>query len=238
MKNWLELGIIAFLLGMMLYGHYKGFLRLAVSMVSLIATLLIVNMVLPEASAMLKENTQLRSWIEQGVSKVAGLASEEDEAQAGMPSQQRQLIEDLNLPEELKDVLIENNNNEIYKALGVEAFNDYVGSYLVNIVLNVLGFILMFIIVYMLIYLMTNWLDLVVKLPILSGLNKIAGAVLGGVQGVFYLWIISLVVMAFSGTAWATVVIQWIEESRWLSFLYHYNIISKLFFRVILGVLL
>ena len=43
MDNWLEITIGVFLLGMVLYGHWKGLIRLALSMLALIVTLVIVR---------------------------------------------------------------------------------------------------------------------------------------------------------------------------------------------------
>ena len=47
MKNWLEIVVGVYLLGMILYGHYRGFIRMAVSMVALIATFAIVRIAMP-----------------------------------------------------------------------------------------------------------------------------------------------------------------------------------------------
>lgn len=237
MENWLEIGVGVFLISMVLYGHYKGFIRLAVSMVALIATLVIVNIAMPRTSEFLKEHTPIMTWIEDGIGHLSGLDEEEARTPNGVPSKQQQAIEGLNLPRELKDILIENNNNEVYQSLGVEAFQEYVGSYLANIILNLAGFLLLFGIVYLVIHLLMRWLDLMAKLPILSGLNKVAGALLGGIQGLLYLWLSCLVVAACSGMGWTTAVLQQIEASSWLSFLYHYNVVSKLVYSIIRGIL-
>lgn len=237
MKNWLELAVGIYLVCMVLYGHYKGFIRLAVSVVALIGTLVIVNVFMPQVSSFLKENTQVMNWIESGVEKISGFISEEVPLEEGVPTQQRLAIEGLNLPQEIKDILIQNNNNEVYQMLGVERFTDYIGNYLANITLNLIGFILSFIVVYLVIHLLMRWLDLVAKLPVLSGLNKITGAVMGGVQGLLYVWIGCLIITASSGTAWASALLVQIEASTWLTFLYHYNVVSKLFFAIIQGVL-
>lgn len=37
--RWLEVAVAAYLIGMMLYGHYRGFIRIAVSVMSLFITL-------------------------------------------------------------------------------------------------------------------------------------------------------------------------------------------------------
>ena len=47
MKNWFEIIIGIYLLGMILYGHYRGAIRMAVSMVAFIATFLIVHIAMP-----------------------------------------------------------------------------------------------------------------------------------------------------------------------------------------------
>lgn len=238
MDNWLEIVVGVFLISMVLHGHHKGFIRLAVSMVALIATLFIVNTAMPKVSAFLRDNTPVLSWIYQSVEKVSGL----DKAKAagvreGVPSEQRIAIESLNIPEEIKELLIENNNNEVYQALGVEAFTDYIGKYLANIIVNLLGFVLLFLVVYIGLRVIMKALDVVARLPILSGLNQVAGALLGGVQGLFYLWLGCLILTACSGTGWAMALIRQIEGSSWLSFLYEYNIVSKVAFNIIQSIL-
>lgn len=236
MNNWLEIAVAVFLIGMVLNGHYKGFIRLAVSMVAFVATLAIVNMAMPKVSVMLKDNTPIVAWIQRGVENASGLELAKGAGVGeGMPAEQRMAIEELNIPKEIKEILIANNNNEVYQALGVEAFTDYIGNYLANIIVNLAGFVLLFVIIYAVIHLIMRALDVMAKLPILSGLNKIAGALLGGVQGLLYLWVGCLILTACSGAGWAMAVINQIEASGWLSFLYHYNIVSKLAFGIIQG---
>lgn len=237
MNNWLEIAVGIFLISMVLYGHYKGFIRLAVSMVALIATLVIVNTAMPKVSVFLKENTPVMTWIENGVAKVAGANKTEELQEPEMPAEQRLIIERLNLPKEIKDMLIENNNNEVYQSLGVEIFTDYIGNYLANLILNLVGFLVLFAVVYLVIHLLMKWLDVMAKLPILSGLNKLAGAALGGIQGLFYLWLAGLVLTACSGMGMASALLAQVEASSWLSFLYHYNLVSQLFFGIVQGIL-
>lgn len=237
MKNWLEIAVGLFLIGMILYGHYKGFIRLAVSLVALIATLVIVNSAMPKVTVFLRDNTPVYTWVQQSVEKTFGLDKvKEAGAGDGVPAIQRKVIESLNLPEELKGMLIENNNNEVYQMLGVDAFTDYIGDYLANIILSLVGYVVSFLIVYIVIRLIMKALDVVARLPILSGLNRIAGALLGGIQGLLLLWIGFLVLTACSGTVWGMSLIKQIEASSWLSFLYHYNIVSKLVFSIIQGI--
>ena len=67
--------------------------------------------------------------------------------------------------------------------LGVDQFAEYVSTYLADILINAVSSIILFAAVYILIHLLVRWLDLIARLPILYGLNHIAGAVLGLLQG-------------------------------------------------------
>lgn len=226
-KHWLSVGTAVFLLAMVLYGHYRGFLRIAVSMVALIATLVIVRMGTPYMTNFLLQNTGIHAAVERGLMGIAGVEDVAEE-EVRLPAGQRMLIEQLNLPEQMKEALIENNNNEVYRLLGVDAFMDYIGAYLTNMVLNVICSIVLFLVVYIGIRLIMGWLDLLAKLPILSGMNQIAGAILGGIQGLLLIWVLFLVVTVCSTTVWGRAVLDQIEAAPWLMFLYQNNIFNWL----------
>lgn len=236
MENWLSIVVGIYLLGMVLYGHYKGFIRLAVSMVALIAALIITNVAMPQVSLFLREKTPITSAVKEALEDMINLEEPEEEA-AKQPAVQRSVIENLNLPEHLKTSLIENNNNEVYQLLHVEEFTDYIGSYLSNMIINTLGFLITFLLVYALIHIVMHWLNLIAKLPILYGLNQIAGALLGGIEGLLFFWIFCLVITACAGTAWGMSVIGQMESSPWLSFLYEHNILTQIVVGVINGML-
>ncbi len=235
MDNWVEIVVAVYLLGMILYGHYKGFIRLAVSMAALIVTLVIVYAAMPKAAAFIKENTPVYSWIVEHTKDTMEHAIGMDN-DVQMPAKQRQAIENLPLPRDIKEMLLENNNSQMYEILGVNAFIEYIGSYLANMILNWIGFVILFLVVYILLRVIMKWLDIMAKLPVLSGMNQIAGAILGGIQGLFFLWLLSLVLTACAGTSWAATILRQVEASTWLSFLYDYNLLSKLALGILKGI--
>ena len=65
MKNWLEITVGLYLLGMILYGHYRGVIRMAVSMVALIAAFLIARMAMPSLAGFVKDETTVYGWIQE-----------------------------------------------------------------------------------------------------------------------------------------------------------------------------
>lgn len=235
-ENWLQITVGVYLLGMVLYGHYRGLIRLAVSMAALVVTLAAVHFAMPYVGTFIREKTPVYGWITDSVSGAFGIG-EEALPDMQMPAAQRQFIEELRLPDDLKELLIENNNNTVYDLLGVDAFAEYIGSYLANVIINFVGFVVLFLLIYISLKLLAGALDLVAKLPILSGMNQLAGAALGGLQGLFFLWLMSLLVTAFAATSWASAVLDQIEASPWLSFLYHYNLVSRLALGIIRGII-
>lgn len=231
-ENWLTIVVCIYLMGKILYGHYKGFIRIAVSLAALILSLLIVKLGMPYVTGYLKEHTGIHQMVGEQFLRMSGFEVE-PEGDGSLPAGQRRIIEQLDLPEPLKDALIENNNNEVYQLLGVEAFSAYIASYLANMVFYVLGSIVLFILSYVLIRLLIGWLDLIAKLPIIHGVNQIVGAILGGLEGLLVLWVLCLIVTFFSGTEWGRVILAQVNGSPILFFLYNINPIQRL----VLGVL-
>lgn len=230
-EHWLSVAAGVFLLAMILYGHYRGFLRAAVTLLALILSVVIVRVATPYVTTWIRENDQLQNKIEDILFESAGLS--EEAMDTLLPAQQRMLIEQLELPRQMKEALLENNNSEMYRLLGVETFLEYIISYLVNMILNLIGSIVLFILVNLSIRLMIRWLDLIAKLPILSGINQIAGAVLGGIQGLLCLWGGCVLADIFSRTAWASAILEQIHISVWLTFLYENNLVNWIFVKIL-----
>ena len=129
----------------------------------------------------------------------------------------------MKLPQSVKDILLENNNSEFYHILGVDQFAEYISTYLADMLINaVCGFVI-FLLAYILIRILIRWLDLIARLPILCGLNQIAGALLGLAQGLLILWIAGALLNCFAATAAGQILEQQVNGSAWLSFLYQYN---------------
>lgn len=234
-ENWLPVLVAVYLLVMVLHGHYRGFIRLAVSFTALIITLIIVRTALPYVTTYVTEKTDFRDKIGSKILQAVGLdPTEKDKEdfwqlnQTTLPDEQRLIIEGLDLPDSIKETLITNNNREIYQILGVDAFSDYLSAYLSQAVIQSLCFIFLFITVFILIQIAVRWLDLIAKLPIINGINQLAGAVLGGIQGLLYLWIGCIVLSAFTSTPFGMAVMEQIEKSNWLYILYHNNFLSAL----------
>ena len=139
------------------------------------------------------------------------------------------------MPQFIKDMLIENNNSEFYNILGVEQFAEYITACLADMAIHVVCSVLIFILSYVLIRFLIYWLDLIARLPIICGLNQLAGAFLGLAQGLLILWIAGIVLKFFEAAPIGLILEQQIRASSWLSFLYQYNPLDFLFSGFIRG---
>ena len=233
--HWLSFAAGIFLLAMVLYGHYRGCVRIAVALARLVVNVVLVRLATPYIILYLKGHTKIPQLLKNAI--INGVGLEEKLAGIQMPAQQRAAIEQLKLPGQIRDLLLENNNKEVYHILGVDTFLDYMGTYLTDMALNLIGSALLFILVYFLLRMVSRWLNLMARLPILSGINQIAGALLGGVQGLLWLWGGCVLVDVCSHMPWAVAALQQIQSSVWLSYLYHNNMINWLFRNILQSLL-
>ncbi|MBQ6856272.1 MAG: CvpA family protein [Lachnospiraceae bacterium] len=229
--HWLEIAVAVYMIGMIVYGHHKGFIRLAVSATALLITLVTVKYTQPYVIDWLKYDTDIYETMKENMAESIGLDEVLEKMELGTSIQKEDewmVIDELPIPDQMKELLTENNNMEVYKMMGVEFFQDYVGGYLSDMVLKAAVFVVLFLVVYIVLQIVVIWLDLIAKLPILSGINKMAGAVLGGVQALVYIWIGCLILTMFSGTEWGAMTLAQISSSRWLSWIYDHNLLTYL----------
>ena len=72
-ERWLEFAVAVYLVGMILYGHHKGFIRLVVSVVALVISLITVHLAVPYTINWIKHNTPIYENVKSWVEETAGL---------------------------------------------------------------------------------------------------------------------------------------------------------------------
>ena len=71
-ENWLFVVVAVYLVSMVLYGHYRGFVRLAVSAVSLVLSLGVVHFGAPSVANLLRSNEVVYQAVEDSVTPLSG----------------------------------------------------------------------------------------------------------------------------------------------------------------------
>ena len=138
---------------------------------------------------------------------------------------QMEILEKADIPEFLKKGLMENNNNEAYKQLGVSNFMDYIGAYVSDIIVKIISFLITFLVVTIFIRAIIFALDIITALPVINGLNRVAGIAVGGLIAVILVWIAFLIITLLYNSDIGKECFRCIENSEFLTFLYEKNVI-------------
>ena len=239
----------------MIRGYRRGLIKSLASVISLVASLALVSFVTPYVSQFLQEQTPVYTYVmercqesftvtlNEADEKTTESETEEGDISlkkgndndtvgnvAGTISNQLQknAIEKLPLPSVLKNLLIRNNTEKIYKDLAVNSFNDYVPKFMANLIMNIISFVVTWLIVASFIWLAVMTLDVIANLPIIHGVNQMLGLVLGAGQALVIVWIAFLAITVFASTAIGKQLMEMIEKNVLLNQLYNGNVFLKL----------
>ncbi len=251
--NWLLIGVGVVFLICMLVGYVRGFIKIIVSFGATIVTVILVTILTPYVADAIESFTPIDDMIRkkceamltpdikdidlsgtplEGVDlESAGISMEEIKAQLGdmeIPRQKQiELLENADIPALFRDGLMENNNSEAYKALKVSGFTEYVGAYLSDVIIKMIAFLLTFILVTIVARAIIFALDIVTELPVIKGLNRFAGILVGALIALIVVWIGFFVITLLYDTMIGKECFKWIGESKILTFLYNKNIILE-----------
>lgn len=224
--NWLVVAVAAVLVVFALKGRKVGFIKTIFSIFSIIIAIVVSSALSPYVSKALRTNDKFYNYINERVEDVINLKVEDKDKTT--VSEQAEAISKLSLPDSIKKNLLENkNNSEVYKALHVDTFKEYVNGYITTIAINAIAFIITYVVVTILLFGVCIALNIISKLPIINGLNKTAGLLVGLFEGLLVIWMLCIVLTAFSSTETAQKLFEMIKESQFLSCLYNNNLLIR-----------
>ncbi|MFG6327731.1 MAG: CvpA family protein [Lachnospiraceae bacterium] len=216
MEYALLIGVIIFLIAMIAYGYMRGLIKIVFSMVATIATIILAAVLTIPFSGVLK-NTGIGDGIEASVREIVEEAHIIDE----------ESVMELDFPKAVLEPIAKGTKD------AQDAIQEYVIEELTDTIIKALTFLALTLIIYIVIRIIIGVLDVFSKLPIINGINKWAGAVIGLVQGLLFIWIASLILTAFSDKEWAQEVFRQINDNGFLSFIYNNNMVIWLVTRLL-----
>lgn len=155
--------------------------------------------------------------------------AEQSIMEAEVPKQMQIVaIEGADLPDVFKNLLLENNNSEVYQKLGVTTFAEYVSKYFAKLVIEIVAFLVTFLFATIEIRAVVFALDFVTALPVLGILNRLAGVLVGSTISFIIVGILFIVITLLYTTTIGKQAMGMIREDQILSFLYDNNIIMKI----------
>jgi len=222
--TYLDIIFIAILIVTSATGAVKGFIKTLFGFASTIVALIFAYLFYGLLSNLLIESTKLYGFFQE---KIAGALDLKSLSQSVVSNIDRKdMIQGIQVPDFLKNLLIQNDNSEIYHVLGIHTNNsasDYVSSFLATIAINVLAFVILFILGLIIIGIVASLLDVVAKLPVLKQLNHLSGFVIGLATGIIMLWVVSLGLYLFVSMQGTSNLQSVIEESSFVLIFYNNN---------------
>lgn len=219
--SWFFIVVLVILIAATVIGMKKGLIKMIFSLVSLVATIILVFIFAPKLSSAIKENTKIYDRVESTVSEKVipedifkGLTEE-------------QILEKINLPDVIKDALIKNNTADKYIEMGVNNFRDYLIKQVSNVFFTVGVFVVTFIIVFIALRILFGFVNALTKLPIIHTVNMWTGGAAGFVIALFGIWFFLAILTMFGGSGLSQDVFEQVNANAFLKFISDHNMIVK-----------
>ncbi len=220
--NWLLIAVLAVLAVCAFRGMKVGLIKTVFSVCSTVIVLLLTVWISPQVSQWMQGNENVFGYFSGQVDQVI------DFSEVGETiSEQMEFINNLPLPGKLKEAIQENNNADTYAQLAVRDFEDYVVNYLTCVIVNAVAFVITFLVLRIAVTILSLALDLVSRLPVIHGINKLAGLAAGLIHGIILVWIAFVLITMFGGSEFGSNTLRLIGESRILEILYDNNLILR-----------
>ena len=223
--NWLLIVILVVFLLLLIHGWRKGFLRILFSLAAILVLIGLVSFATPHISGFLKEHTGIYTMLEERCAeriqtRAEGEAETEDSGDA--PSESS--VAGISLPQKAVAYLTDGGDaaesGSVYQTLGGRA---------ADLILSGASFLIALILAIIIVKLIDAGLGLVNHIPVLSGINRALGLFAGIFEGFLLVSIFFLFVALIAGTDLGKLLTGYIDESKFLSFIYQKNIILKFF---------
>ena len=222
--NFFEILVFLLLVLLIAYGYKNGLLKLSITMLALLSSVIVLNVVNPYLRNQLQENTKINQFVLTTIYSKIGLADMHEDS--SNKEGRNNAIDKLNVPTKVKDVLKRDDERVIYEKLGVYTFSDYIASYVTQMTVNAMSFMGSFILVWLVLGILFKGNKLLSKLPILGGMNQIFGAIAGLTIGLIIYWVVCIFIIAFSTTKLGSSLSAMVESSPFLVFLSRINPIA------------
>lgn len=224
--NWFLIFVLVVIAVFTIAGIVKGMVKIVLSLLSIVVTLVLVFMMTPILTSLVKNNTTLYNTLYESVESKIHIESVIN------IDKQAEAIEQLNIPDVIKDKILENNTLESYAQMGVNSFNAYIVTSLTDIIFSGLIFAVSFLISFIVVKIVFKLLELISKLPGINQVNKLAGGVIGFAEGVLVVWIIMAVITVFGNTEFGIMIFEQINSNELLTFIYNSNLVTKYIIKI------
>lgn len=229
--NLLLIVMLIVVAGFIIWGYWRGFVRIAFSLVSMILVIVLVSWTAPYLTDYLKENTNIYENLTEKCSRQIQHVAESaiqntgEETVAGDETQ----VDGILLPKIWVQELLAKAGDAVEDTMESTGLYHQAGAYLADWALKGIAFFAAFFLVSIVLRLVVGLLDIVTKLPLIKGVNRFLGGAAGLVQGILVVWLFLFLVAVACTSAFGQLMLGYVKESAILSYLYENNGVLYLF---------
>lgn len=244
--NGLLIAVLIILIGFMIWGYWRGFVRIVFSLAAMLLMIALVSWATPYITDFLKENTTIYEDLTDVCSEKIQLSAEEklESAQkentltaAGDDTAEKEKekedgIAGLMLPELWAEQLLEKTGDTVNQVMEKNGLYRQAGAYIADWILRGVAFFTAFILISIVLKLIVGLLDIMTKLPLIKGVNRLLGGAVGLVQGLIVVWLLLFLVALTCTSQLGETMLAYIEDNVFLTYLYQHNGILYFFDRM------
>ncbi len=221
--NWLLIIVLLIIVFSAVRGFWRGLLRVLFSLVSVIVLIGLVTFATPHVSQFIADHTQIDTVISENIS--AKIQNSAETAVDSAISNQKEGLEaaGISLPDVLEKHIFEKGVQGAEHAVADTGIYEQAGDQMAGIVIAVVSFLVALIFACIVVWLIGKATDVVNKIPIIKGINRFLGFFAGGFEGFIIVWLFFMLVSIISGSQLGQHLIQNINDSEFLAFLYNHN---------------
>ena len=206
--NWLLLVVILIMAWSIVRGYTKGFLRIIYSLVAWIVVVFLAAAATPYVSRVISDKTSIGEKVyDTTYNKISATIQGEDQTQVDS-------LENLGIK------VPDNVADKLFKETGVY---DAVADKVSGLPVDGVSFVLTLLIFALAFKILLQIIKIVEKIPVIGGVNKLLGVLLGAVKGIMFIWILFAIVALNSTSEIGIKVISYVYESPLTTLLYENN---------------
>ena len=229
-SNTLTIVVMAVWTIIALWGFYRGAMRTVISISILIISIAASVFISPRVNDMLMSSKTVNTMAMQRSEKFVDArirSLENGNGDLGW-------AEYLPLPEGVKDVVREGDPAVVGLLLQTDTVKTYLAELLSGFLIRILSIIVTFVVTYLIMCVVRIVLAVVSEAPVISGLNRFAGLILGVVKGAVIIWILfALLRLSYIVGGDESSLLAQVRESEILSIMYTYNPVFTVLPRVL-----
>ena len=233
--NWVLMAVLLTLTISAIVGYNSGMLRIAYSLVAWILVLMFVAWATPHINLYLLEKTSVYEKIEAHCEESVRLSANERVEQT--QQQQAEGLTDeieqedalgtlqMSIPDTVVDGILEKTTGATEDFLEERGIYTAIAQHLANFVVEGIAILIALVMAWILVHLISQILGIVSRIPVIKGVNRVLGLFAGVIYGLLLVWLGFYVVVLGSTGELGQVIVSYIYDNPFLTFLYENNLV-------------